>query len=60
GQGEMADIDKIRSLGAEIAPNSFCALAPGALMPVLSGLESFQEDFRAHVEGQACPYGGRA
>ncbi len=57
GLGTMADIDKIRSLGAEIAPNSFCALAPGALMPVLSGLESFHEDFLAHVREHACPYG---
>ncbi len=55
GQASMAEIEKIHSLSKEIIPNSFCALAPGALMPVLSGLASFRDDFLAHLKG-TCPY----
>jgi NADH-quinone oxidoreductase subunit F len=33
-------------------------LAPGALMPVLSGLHAFADDFEAHVRLGHCPYRG--
>lgn len=56
GDATPPDIEFLQHLGAEIAPNSFCALAPGALMPVLSGLHAFYDDFIAHVQHRRCPY----
>lgn len=56
GTGVLEDIETLRALGGQIAPNSFCALAPGALMPVLSGLHAFNDDFLAHVRLGHCPY----
>ena len=56
GEGKMQDLDKIDSLGKEIAPNSFCALAPGALMPLLSGMVIFHDEIAAHVTQGHCPY----
>ncbi|MHB1566197.1 MAG: complex I 51 kDa subunit family protein [Acidiferrobacter sp.] len=56
GDATPQDIEFLQHLGAEIAPNSFCALAPGALMPVLSGLHAFHDDFIAHVQHHRCPY----
>jgi NADH-quinone oxidoreductase subunit F len=45
-------------LCAKIAPNSFCAFAPGAIMPLESGLKIFGDVIRAHIENGACPYRG--
>jgi NADH-quinone oxidoreductase subunit F len=59
GKGEMRDLDNIETLGKEIAPNSFCALAPGALMPLLSGMVIFRDEIAAHVEQGRCSYGDR-
>lgn len=58
GEGSAEDIATLHQLGGQIAPNSFCALAPGALMPVLSGLHAFADDFEAHVRLGHCPYRG--
>lgn len=35
---------------------TFCALAPGAIEPLASGLRHFAEDFKRHAAGEACPY----
>ncbi|MHB1736775.1 MAG: complex I 51 kDa subunit family protein [Acidithiobacillus sp.] len=56
GEGGTEEVAALHALGAQIAPNSFCALAPGALMPVLSGLHAFAEDFLDHVRQKRCPY----
>ena len=36
--------------------NTFCALAPGAMEPLQSGLKYFKADFEKHVHEQKCPY----
>jgi len=35
---------------------TFCALAPGAMAPLGSGLKYFEEDFEKHLSGKGCPY----
>jgi NADH-quinone oxidoreductase subunit F len=35
--------------------HTFCALAPGAMMPLESALKYFQEDFEDHVRQHRCP-----
>jgi len=36
--------------------NTHCALAPGAMEPLASGLKYFREDFERHISGSACPW----
>lgn len=56
GRGQMSDLDLIEDLCARIFPSTFCALAPGALMPVHSGLDCFKDVFVQHVREKGCPY----
>ncbi|MGI9250772.1 MAG: NADH-quinone oxidoreductase subunit NuoF [Pseudohongiellaceae bacterium] len=35
---------------------TFCALAPGAMAPLGSGLKHFKDDFDIHVKKACCPY----
>ena len=36
--------------------HTYCALAPGAMEPLQSGLKFFREDFEQHIERSGCPY----
>lgn len=36
--------------------HTFCALAPGAMMPLESALKYFPEDFEEHIRQHRCPY----
>ena len=36
--------------------NTFCALAPGAMEPLQSGLTYFRDDFERHVREHRCPW----
>jgi NADH-quinone oxidoreductase subunit F len=35
---------------------TFCALAPGAMAPLGSGLKRFREDFERHIREKRCPW----
>lgn len=37
--------------------NTFCALAPGAVEPLESGLNYFRQDFEDHISKKRCPLG---
>jgi len=57
GQGEPADLEQLAVLCKLCAPgNTFCALAPGAVEPLQSGLKYFAEDFARHVREKRCPW----
>ncbi len=50
GHGEPGDIDKLRMLGENLwLGKTYCALAPGAMEPLRSGLVIFREDFYRHI-----------
>jgi len=36
--------------------HTFCALAPGAMMPLESALKYFRDDFDRHIRQQRCPW----
>jgi len=36
--------------------NTFCALAPGAMEPLQSGLNYFLDDFMKHITDKKCPW----
>ncbi len=57
GQGEPSDMETLRSLIFMMGVGrTFCLFAPGAMMPLESGLKYFREDFEGHIKGKSCPW----
>lgn len=57
GHGQPGDIAKLEFQTKFNAPgNTFCALAPGAMEPLLSALKYFREDFDRHIREHRCPW----
>ncbi len=57
GRGEPADLETLERHARLLSPgHTFCALAPGAVEPLGSGLRIFREDFEAHVRMKRCPW----
>jgi NADH-quinone oxidoreductase subunit F len=57
GQGGPGDIEKLRMLGENLwLGKTYCALAPGAMEPLRSGLTLFKEDFDRHIRERRCSY----
>ncbi|TAK06216.1 MAG: NADH oxidoreductase (quinone) subunit F [Candidatus Manganitrophaceae bacterium] len=57
GEGEEGDLEILREQTKFMAPgNTFCALAPGAMEPLASGLNYFHGDFERHIREKRCPY----
>jgi len=57
GTGEERDIEILEQHSKLLGPGrTFCALAPGAVEPLQSGLRLFREDFHAHIRQKRCPW----
>jgi NADH-quinone oxidoreductase subunit F len=57
GLGDKEDIRLLEHHAKWLGPGTtFCALAPGAASPLLSGLKNFREDFEEHLKLKKCPY----
>lgn len=57
GDGRLRDIELLKSHARLLGPGStFCALAPGASAPLMSGLNRFMDDFSQHISEKRCPY----
>ncbi len=57
GQGMAGDLDILAEQCRLLGPgNTFCALAPGAVEPLQSGLKMFREDFERHIREKRCPW----
>jgi NADH-quinone oxidoreductase subunit F len=57
GEGTEKDIDILKFHTKYLGPgNTFCALAPGAMEPLQSGLKYFMEDFERHIKKKKCNY----
>jgi NADH-quinone oxidoreductase subunit F len=59
GQGTREDLDTLLDTADNILGRAFCALGDGAASPVQSSLKYFRDEYIAHVEGHACPFGAR-
>jgi NADH-quinone oxidoreductase subunit F len=58
GEGREEDLEILASHAGLLGPgNTFCALAPGAVEPLQSGLNYFRDDFERHITDKKCPYG---
>ena len=57
GTGRMDDIAHLEAHCKWLSPGmTFCALAPGAVESLQSGLKYFREDFTRHITEQRCPW----
>jgi NADH-quinone oxidoreductase subunit F len=57
GRGEAGDLDLLSEMTDNLGPGrTFCALAPGAMASLQTGLAFFRDDFAAHIRGRACPW----
>jgi NADH-quinone oxidoreductase subunit F len=57
GHGESEDLAVLEDHCKLLGPGyTFCALAPGAVEPLASGLRHFKEDFETHINDGGCPY----
>lgn len=56
GQGKPGDREHLLELCAKIAPNSHCAFAPGAIMPMESGLKLFADLIDEHIAAGRCTH----
>jgi NADH-quinone oxidoreductase subunit F len=56
GQGSQDDLDALGQLcGFMWIGKTFCALAPGAVEPLRSGMKYFADDFQQHIDHKGCP-----
>ena len=57
GQGHYRDLAMLEMHCHRLAPgNTFCALAPGAMDPLMTSLKYFRADYERHVKEKRCPY----
>ncbi|MHC4750648.1 MAG: FAD-dependent oxidoreductase [Planctomycetota bacterium] len=57
GEGEMADLDKLKDIAQTIKAGSLCGLGQTAPNPVLSTLRYFRAEYEAHIRERKCPAG---
>ncbi len=57
GRGRPRDISLLRELSETIAETSLCALGSTAPNPVLSTLNYFEDEYKAHINDKRCPAG---
>ncbi len=57
GKSQLSDLDKLRQISQAMQKASLCGLGQTASNPVLSTLQYFEEEYKAHVTGRRCPSG---
>jgi NADH:ubiquinone oxidoreductase subunit F (NADH-binding)/(2Fe-2S) ferredoxin len=57
GNGRPEDIDTLRELADVIANTALCGLGKTSANPILSTLNSFEEEYREHIENKHCRAG---
>jgi len=57
GKGEAEDLDRLRNLGEVIKDTSLCGLGQSSPNPVISTLDNFFDEYKAHVFDKKCSAG---
>jgi len=57
GKGKESDIQELKDLGQTIKNSSLCGLGMSAPNPVLSTIDRFLDEYKAHVIDKKCPAG---
>ncbi len=55
GEGQPEDLPALKSLGQDIQLGSLCGLGKTAPNPILTSLQYFEDEYRAHVVEKRCP-----
>lgn len=56
GDGTIADIDLLESIGSKIEGHTICALGEATAWPTRSYVAAFREEFERHVTEKGCPF----
>ena len=57
GAGEPGDLDLLHEMAGNLGPGrTFCALAPGAMASLQTGLALFRDAFDSHIRRRACQW----
>jgi NADH-quinone oxidoreductase subunit F len=57
GSGQDGDLEQLQAHTHLLGMGkTFCALAPGAMFPLASGLKYFREDFEQHIREKRCSW----
>lgn len=57
GKGEDGDIELLLELADTISATALCGLGKTAAFPVVSTIQSFREEYEAHIYEKRCPAG---
>jgi NADH-quinone oxidoreductase subunit F len=57
GKGRDDDIELLETLSQTMEDASLCALGKSAPTPVLSSIQNFREEYKAHIKEHRCPAG---
>ena len=57
GRGSLDQIETMRRIGDTMKNASLCGLGQTAANPVLTTLQYYEEEYRAHIEDHKCPAG---
>lgn len=55
GRGQPGDVELLLEQSRLIGPNTFCALALGAVQPLQSSIALFRDEYDAHIRLGRCP-----
>jgi NADH-quinone oxidoreductase subunit F len=56
GDADASDIDTLLDACDNIFGRAFCALADGAVSPIISSVQFFRDEYVAHWENGGCPF----
>jgi len=57
GRGDPGDLDLLSEMTQNLGPGrTFCALAPGAMASLQTGLGFFREEFERHIHSRRCSW----
>jgi NADH-quinone oxidoreductase subunit F len=56
GRGTQEELDIVLDQCDNILGRSFCALADGAVSPIMSSIQYFRDEYVAHLEQRGCPF----
>lgn len=54
GEGKPGDIEKIESLCGNIMGRTVCPLGDAAVMPIMSSIELFRDEWNYHIQNKKC------
>jgi NADH-quinone oxidoreductase subunit F len=60
GRADQGDLDLLLDVCDRILGKCLCPLGDAAAMPVASYIDKFRDEFQAHLDNGACPYGGES